>query len=595
MTAPGMSTLDGPIAALREREIKLISGIAETLVRLGDETAISRQRLKDVAQDLRDMFFIVSVIGEFNAGKSSFVNALIGEALLPTGIKPTTEYIELIRYSPQTNRKPTVRADGLREWSHPNIGADGVAIVDTPGSGSIFQKHEATAKNFLHRSDLVIFVIAAKRAFGESERLYLELAKNYGKKIILVLNQVDLLTPAEQAEVRKFVEERVQEFLNIQPLLFMTSSKKYFENPALDQAADDSGMLAVRAHLRGVYQEAPPAKQKLLTQLATAEKIVQAAHQSVQAKLEAVTADTERIRDIASELEQQSLGLERQMSEAKAEIQNMLEGIRIRGRAFIAEHLSIRKLRATSSKDDLQARFQDTVIGSALQDINKASNDYINAVIDQSRIYWRGVIHRLNRIQDILEREVDGLDAGIYSEQRASLQDAIRIAESELQSYSSGKVINDMEKMFNANMAGLQRSVLVSMSGMIAAIVAVATPGPLLGAAAAPLALPAFIVGVAGTLLFSLPAYRYYRKVNRETRDQFNQQIDALEQNYSQALDELTSKERSRLNQYGKQVLTPIFSRLDVLAKRYSDDDRQFRDDLDEAADLRGRIEAVGS
>lgn len=593
MTTPVVNTLDGPITALREREIKLINDIAESMVQYEAKAEDSRQRLLDVAQDLRDMFFIVSVIGEFNAGKSTFINALIGEKLLPMGIKPTTEYIELIRYSPKPDRKPVLRKDGLREWSHPNISTDGVAIVDTPGTGSIFQKHEKTAKDFLHRSDLVIFVISAKRAFGESERLYLELAKDYGKKIILVLNQMDLLTPAEQSEVKKFVEERVTEFLNIDPLLFTTSGKQYFENTEVDSLTDQSGILAVRAHLRGVYQEAPPAKQKLLTQLATAEKITQQVYQTVQSKLDAVTVDTERIKDIESELDQQSLGLGKQMAEAKAEIDKTLENIRTRGIAFINEHMSIRQLRTSRSKDDLQTQFQDVVIGRSLKDINKASNDYINAVVDQSRMYWRGVIDRLNQLQDILEKEVDGLDAGIYSEQREGLQDAIRIAEAELKSYSTGKVINEMENAFNANMSGFQRSVLASMSGIITALVAIATPGPLLGAAAAPLALPAFIVGAAGAVLFGYPAYQYYRRVNRETREKFNNNIDQLEKNYHEALDELTSKERSRLNQYGKQVLTPIFSRLDVLAKRYGDQDKQLKDYLDELVDLQGRIEAL--
>jgi len=593
MTTPTVNTLDGPIAALREREIKLINDIAESMVQYEAKAEDSRERLKDVAQDLRDMFFIVSVIGEFNAGKSTFINALIGEKLLPMGIKPTTEYIELIRFSPKPERKPVVRADGLREWSHPNIGTDGVAIVDTPGTGSIFQKHEKTAKDFLHRSDLVIFLISAKRAFGESERLYLELAKDYGKKIILVINQIDLLTPAEQAEVKKFVEERVQEFLNIEPLLFMTSGKQYFEDTEVDSASDQSGILAIRAHLRGVYQEAPPAKQKLLTQLATAEKITQQVYDMVQTKLDAVTVDTERIKDIESELEQQSLGLDKQMAEAKAEIDKTLENIRTRGIAFINEHLSIRKLRTSRSKDDLQTQFQEVVIGRSLKDINKASNDYINAVIDQSRMYWRSVIDRLNQLQDILEKEVDGLDAGIYSEQRESLQDAIRIAEAELKSYSTGKVISDMESAFNANMGGFQRSVLATMSSIITVLVAIATPGPLFGVAAAPLALPAFVVGTAGAVLFGVPAYQYYRRVNRETREKFNNSIDQLEKNYHEALDELTTKERSRLNQYGKQVLTPIFSRLDVLAKRYGDQDKQLQDYLEELTDLRGRIEAL--
>lgn len=593
MTTAPIRMLDGPITTLREREIKLINEIAESLIKVDSEAEESRQRIKDVAQDLQDMFFIVSVIGEFNAGKSTFINALVGETLLPTGIKPTTEYIELIRYSSEPNRKPVVRADGLREWAHPNIGTDGVAIVDTPGTGSIFQKHGKTAKDFLHRSDLVIFVISAKRAFGESERLYLELAKDYGKKIILVLNQMDLLTPAEQAEVKKFVEERVQEFLNIQPLLFATSGKAYFENTEADSISDTSGILAVRAHLRGVYQEAPPAKQKLLTQLATAEKITESVYKTVQKKLDTVSLDTERIKDIESELEQQSLGLDKQMTEAKAEIDTTLENIRIRGLTFINEHLSIRKLRTSSSKDDLQTEFQNVVIGRSLKDINKATNDYINAVIDQSRLYWRGVIDRLNKLQDMLEKEVEGLDAGIYSEQRESLQDAIRIAEAELKSYSTGKVISDMEGAFNQNMTGFQRSVLASTSGIITALVAIATPGPLFGLAAAPLALPAFIAGAVGAVIFGVPAYQYYRKVNRETREKFNSNIDKLEKNYHEALDDLTTKERSRLNQYGKQVLTPIFSRLDVLAKRFGDHDKQLKGYLDDLADLRERIEAI--
>ncbi len=593
MTNAPIRMLDGPITALREREIKLINEIAESLIQFDSGAEESRQRIKDVAQDLQDMFFIVSVIGEFNAGKSTFINALVGENLLPTGIKPTTEYIELIRYSPEPNRKPVVRTDGLREWAHPNIGTDGVAIVDTPGTGSIFQKHGKTAKDFLHRSDLVIFVISAKRAFGESERLYLELAKDYGKKIILVLNQMDLLTPSEQAEVKKFVEERVQEFLNIQPLLFSTSGKTYFENTAVDSTNDESGILAVRAHLRGVYQEAPPAKQKLLAQLATAEKITQSVYSTVQKKLDTVSLDTERIKDIENELTQQSLGLDKQMAEAKAEIDTTLENIRIRGLSFISEHMSIRKLRTSSKKDDLQTEFQNVVIGRSLKDINKATNDYINAVVDQSRMYWRGVIDRLNKLQDILEKEVEGLDAGIYSEQRESLQDAIRIAEAELKSYSTGKVISGMEDAFNQNMTGFQRSVLASMSGFITAVIAVATPGSLLGATAAPLAFPAFVIGSVGAVLFGVPAYQYYRKVNRETREKFNSNIDKLEKNYHDALDELTVKERSRLSQYGKQVLTPIFSRLDVLAKRFGDHEKQLKGYLDDLTDLRGRIESI--
>lgn len=259
---PSVNVLEGPLVVFREDEVRLLADMAATLAEISDDTAEDRKRLLDVVDDLRDLFFLVVVIGEFNAGKSTVINALLGETLLPTGVTPTTEVIELVKYAETASRKPLSQDEGMRRWGHPNTGAAGVAIVDTPGTGSVFQKHEKIAKSFLHRSDLVIFVISAKRAFAETERLYLELAKSYGKKVVLVVNQIDLLKPNEQAEVRRFIEQQVKELLDIQPLLFMVSAKE-----ALADGGNGGGMDALRAHLRGVLSEAPPAKQKLLAQL----------------------------------------------------------------------------------------------------------------------------------------------------------------------------------------------------------------------------------------------------------------------------------------------------------------------------------------
>ena len=173
------NTIEGPLTALREAEVNLLTEIAGALAEMGDEATDDRARLLDVAKDLNELFFLVVIIGEFNSGKSTFVNALLDDELLPMGITPTTELIELIRYNQTPNRKPAMHGASLREWAHPNTGAPGVAIVDTPGTGSIFQRHEKTAKEFLHRSDLVIFLLTAKRAFAETERLYLEMARSF--------------------------------------------------------------------------------------------------------------------------------------------------------------------------------------------------------------------------------------------------------------------------------------------------------------------------------------------------------------------------------------------------------------------------------
>jgi len=579
-------TLEGPLAALREAEIDLLIDLADILGEMGEGAAEDRQRLTDVAQDLRELFFLVVVIGEFNAGKSTFVNALLGDMLLPTGITPTTEVIELIRYSETTDRRGTMKTESLREWAHPNTGAPGVAIVDTPGTGSIFQRHETTAKAFLHRSDLVIFLISAKRAFAQTERLYLEMAKNYGKKIILVVNQVDLLEPTEQAQVRRFIEQQVKELLNIQPLLFMVSAKEALSGSSTPSPLGERGGIdAVRAHLRGVFAEAPPAKQKLLAQLDTAENITRRYFDQVRAKADLVLADTSKVREVQQELQQQSLGMDAQLKSARAEIDNVFNGIRQRGMNFIDANLSARRLRRTVNREKLQADFQDVVIGRALRDINEATGDYVNAVVDQSRTYWRGVIERLNQLRQLLEQELPGLDKNMYAEQREGLEDAIRVAEAEIKTYSTGRIVDDLQQTFEANMNTFTTSALAAVGGWIATILAIAAPGPLVGAAAA-----AFVIAAPVAAVGSLAALRYYQRATTTTRNEFREKVDRLEQTYHTALDDLTRKERGRLANYGSQVLTPIFSRLEVLASRYNDQKTRLDNFLKRVESLRKGI-----
>jgi len=572
-----MTQLEGALAALRESQIDLLTDVSATLAEMGDITEDDRRRLADVVRDLREMFFLVVIIGEFNAGKSTFVNALIGDEMLPTGITPTTEMIELIRYSPTPNLKPTTRDESTREWAHPNTGGDGVAIVDTPGTGSIFQRHEKVAKGFLHRSDLVIFLLSAKRAFAETERLYMELAKNYGKKMILVVNQIDLLQPNEQLQVKRFIEQQVKEYLGMNPLIFMVSAKQalaYAKNPT--STGEQGGLDVVKAHLRGELAQASPMRQKLLSQLTTAEKLIQKYHDQLRAKMDVVRADTSKVKDVERELQTQSLALDGQLLKAKQDIDAVFAGMKLRGLSFLDANLSVRRIGRGVSREKLQTEFQDVVIGRSLRDINDATTGYINAVVDQSRVYWRDVIDRLNKVVDLLNQEVSGLDAGTYAEQRESLEEAIRVAEGELRSYSTGRMVDEIQHEFQTNMSGFTTSIGATMFGLVGTILSIAAPGvsPVILATAP-------VMGIGGLL-----AWRYYNRITQKTKADFTTQLEALKAKYETGLSELTQRERARLGQYGQQVLTPIFSRLDALSKRYAEQESNF-------ARFEGRVQTL--
>ena len=543
---------------LREQTITLLESIAQAL----PESALDdRRRLRELSNDLRSMFYIVAVIGEFNAGKSTFINALLEDDLLPMGITPTTEFIEVIRYSPTPERKPTIQEGGqIRVWGHPNTGSEGVAIVDTPGTSSIFAKHDLTAQDFLHRSDLVLFVMSAKRAFADTERLYLDLAKNYGKKIVLIINQIDLLEEAEQQEVRRFVERQIKETLGIEPLLFAVSAKKA-------RQGQDGNLSVVRAHLRGVFASRSLLQQKLESQLIVAERTLEKHLQTTQQNLDLVQHDTLRVKDIQTELERNAQLLNVQLQEAHLDITKILEALRERGHEFIRTNLSVSRMLRIPNREHIQTQFKEGVVGNALQQVGTTTSEYVKSVVDNSRAYWQGVIDRLNQIKELLDQELSGPDAAAFAEQRANLEKAIRIAQTELETYSTGKAISEMRDSFEANMNGFTVSVLATLGGLLALAGTIAVEGAaslLVGASVLVVAVAAPVAVIGG-----VATVRYFNRVQRDTHAELDRRVDQLQLSFTTTLNNLTETEQQRLKAYAIQVLKPIFTKLELLMSKY--------------------------
>ncbi len=582
--------IEGPLADLREREVRLLTDAADYIGGL-TEGSDDKARLLESAADLREMFLMVVIIGEFNAGKSTFVNALLGDALLPMGITPTTDAIELIRYAALKQPAPRLRGDAIREWFHPNTGGPGVVIVDTPGTGSVFAKHEQIAKNFLHRSDLVIFVISAKRAFAETERLYLDLARGYGKKIIIVINQADLLEGRESQDVHNFVERQADELLDLRPPIFMVSAKRALNKDgsmASSLARGDWGMDFVRNHLRGVFEQVPPAKQKLLTQLSLLRTLAARYRVTLQSQLSATTGDTAQAEDIQRGLDAQGKEIDRQLTATLSEIRTILEGTRKRGERFIDERLRITGAFRGLDREKLRAEFEAQVVAGSVSKLQTLSEGYVSAVVDGSRAYWRGVIERLNKIDAALQ--AGSLDATAYADQRAALQNALSTANTQLQAVSGTSVLQEMQNTFAQNARGFTISVGAVISGLVAFLLSAATGISavhgltiLFGVIFAPVALVGGGIGAAV----------YYNRVTRDAKAQLESSMTTLEGSYRTALTDLTARERTRLLQYGQQILAPVFSQLQAVSSRYRDQQTRLEGYFKQADALEAEVNAL--
>src|ERR687885_2672321 len=216
-----MRILDERREALVDRERALLEKFIAFLKDFGAPSE-DAELVRRALSDLEELFLLV-IVGEFNSGKSAFINALLGAGISEEGVTPTTSRITVLRHSQEPVERE--RRDGVLERGYPNAFLHEIAIVDTPGTNAIIRHHEELSRGFVPRSDLVLFVTSSDRPFTESEREYLELIRDWGKKIVLVVNKADLLREDEDRDqVRLFVEEGVRSMLGLKPPIFFVSA-----------------------------------------------------------------------------------------------------------------------------------------------------------------------------------------------------------------------------------------------------------------------------------------------------------------------------------------------------------------------------------
>ena len=220
----GSSRLLGASAERQLVEVRQqLADLRDILVAL-PATAPDLATLSASVRQLDELFMIV-VVGEFNAGKSAFVNALLGERIFEEGVTPTTARIQLIRYGATAASGHDDR--GALVMTAPVELLRDLQIVDTPGTNALNREHERLTREFVPRADLVVFVTSADRPFTESERAFLETIRDWGKKIVIVVNKVDILESNDQlSQVLTFVDQAASRLLGVTAERFAVSARR---------------------------------------------------------------------------------------------------------------------------------------------------------------------------------------------------------------------------------------------------------------------------------------------------------------------------------------------------------------------------------
>jgi small GTP-binding protein len=362
-----------------------------------DVSTNDKQTLNDTIAHLGELFLLV-IAGEFNSGKSSFINALLGDKVVAEGVTPTTDRITLIRYGEQASETPL--GDYTVERQFPADILRQMVLVDTPGANAVIRRHEELTRDFIPRADLVLFVTSADRPFTESERGFLELIREWGKKVVIVLNKVDLLEEHERQQVEQFIREHATTLFGLTPEILAVSARtaQRARTSGEAEAWQASRFDQAEHYILETLNPEERIRLKLVSPLGVAKRIGDKYLQVVESRLTTLQQDVRTIENIERQLDLFGEDLTADFRYHETEVANILGDFELRGLQFFDDTIKVSNLpRLVRDSEGIRTDFEQLVVADVPKQIEERTQALIDWMIDKNLRLWQSVTDYLRR------------------------------------------------------------------------------------------------------------------------------------------------------------------------------------------------------
>lgn len=539
-------------AILSPAQDALLKQTRHTLGELRDAltaAAADPQGRRALAESLRqlDELFMLVIAGEFNSGKSAFINALLGQSIQAEGVTPTTDRIYRLTYGDETQSRTadggvvvqTAPVDLLRK----------ITLVDTPGTNAILREHERLTADFIPRSDLVLFVTSADRPFTESERAFLEQIRNWGKKIVLVVNKIDILDgDAEVEQVVTFVADSAARLLGEVAGVYPVSSRLAQRGKAgVSDLLVDSRFPPLEAYIRDTLDDDGRFRLKLMNPLGVGDRLVREQLAHVEADLDTLSADTQLLQDIRGQMVYYNDDMQRNFKARIAEIDGLLLAMEKRGLEFFDDRLRLVRLPDLLRSKQLEKDFEEQVVADTPDAIERRVSELIDWMVQQDLKQWTAVAdHLAQRKEAHQDRIVGGAPReGTLAYDRQRLIESIgRTTQEAVDSYDIDREAEELAEsaraaVISTGLAGVGAGVGVAVA-IIAHTAFLDFTGIIAGVAAAALG------------LIILPARR------RKAKQEFSAKLNDMRQKLVSSLEQQFEREMQRSTQRIEETVAPF-------------------------------------
>jgi len=360
----------------------------------GEHTEDAR-RLKEILLSIDELFLLV-IVGEFNSGKSSFINALFGEKVRVEGPIPVDDRITIMHYGDASEERTI--GPFVTERRLPVEFLRNIAIVDTPGTNSVVRQHQEITEDFIPRADLVLFITSIDRPLTESERQFLSYIQQWGKKIVIVLNKVDTKDEDEINEVTAFVDDKCRELLGFKPLIFPVSAKLALNSKLGSHPRDwtRSRFEPLEDYIFHTLNEGERIRLKLLSPVSSADAVAAKLGQEYAAKLQLLSEDTAKIARIEQQLEAARAEMRSNFEKFILRVDKLVVEVRDRGVDFIDARVRLRHIGMLRSETRFREAFEREVLARWRGELDRTLDESVDWLVRANMKLWNDTLDYFN-------------------------------------------------------------------------------------------------------------------------------------------------------------------------------------------------------
>jgi hypothetical protein len=316
-------------------------------------------------------------------------------------------------------------------------------------------------RHFVPRADLVLFITSVDRPFTESERTFMAHIRDWGKKVVIVINKLDILQEEDEShQIEDFVRDNARDLLGVAPEIFTVSARLALRAKQGEEDLWETSQFGpLEAYIEDTLDKTSQIKLKFLNPLGVSSHLVEEVRENAYERRQVLEEDLGLLRNVDQQQEIYQKDQAKEFELRMTEIEKIFLEMEQRGDEFFEDRFRLARVLDLIKKDRIQADFEQEVVADVPQRVDQKVNELIDWLVESDLRQWKSVTDYISDRKSVhKERIIGGSIGSEFVYDRNRLLDAIgreaeRVVESYDKEYETEKIAIDAQNAVATSLA----------------------------------------------------------------------------------------------------------------------------------------------